>query len=66
MASFENESTAMKFSLTVDDSKKTVTMSKISPNAEADNLDGVADSLKPLFEVTPTKVRRYSVDEIVK
>ena len=66
MASFENESTSMKFALTVDDSKKTVSMSKISPTVAADTLDSIADAMKPLFEVTPTKVRRDMVDEIVK
>ena len=64
MASFENESMAMKFSLTVDDAKKTVSVSKISPSATANTLNTVAGSFKPLFVSTPSAVKRNSVDLI--
>ena len=64
MASFENESMAMKFSLTVDDAKKTVSVSKILPTATANALSTVAGSFKPLFAATPTAVKRNSVDLI--
>ena len=64
MAQFENESMAMKFSLTVDDAKKTVSVSKISPSATANTLNTVAGSFKPLFVATPTAVKRNSVDLI--
>lgn len=66
MASFENESVAMKFALTVDDAKKTVSVSKISNSATATELNTVATALKPLFVTTPTAVRRSSVDLIVE
>ena len=66
MASFENENTVMKFSLTVDDMKRTSSVSKISSDAAADKLDAVADAFKPLFASTPTKVMRSMNDEIVK
>ena len=64
MASFENESMSMKFSLTVDDAKKTVSVSKISPSATANTLNLVAGSFKPLFVSEPTAVKRNSVDLI--
>ena len=64
MASFENESMSMKFSLTVDDAKKTVSVSKISPSATANTLSTVAGSFKPLFVAAPTAVKRSSVDLI--
>ena len=66
MASFENESTAMKFSLTVDDSKCSTSINKISSDATAEKLDSVADAMKVLLVSTPTKVSRSMVDEIVK
>ena len=64
MAQFENESMSMKFSLTVDDAKKTVSVSKISPTATANTLSTVAGSFKPLFVAEPTAVKRNSVDLI--
>ena len=64
MAQFENESMSMKFSLTVDDAKKTVSVSKISPTATANTLNTVAGSFKPLFVSAPTAVKRNSVDLI--
>ena len=64
MASFENESMSMKFSLTVDDAKKTVSVSKISPTATANTLNTVAGSFKPLFVSAPSAVKRNSVDLI--
>ena len=64
MASFENESMSMKFSLTVDDAKKTVSVSKISPSATANTLNLVAGSFKPLFVSEPSAVKRNSVDLI--
>ena len=64
MAQFENESMSMKFSLTVDDAKKTVSVSKISPTATANTLNTVAGSFKPLFVSSPTAVKRNSVDLI--
>ena len=65
MASFENESTSMKFSLTVDDAKKTVSVSKISSTADADKLKRTANSFVPLFAAEPAKVIRSMNDEIV-
>ena len=65
MAQFENENTSMKFSLTVGDEKKTVSVSKISNMADADKLSRVAISFAPLFVAEPAKVKRSSVDEIV-
>jgi len=64
MAKFTNESTAMKFALTVEDAKKTVSVSKISPTATAATLDAVAQKFKPLFVSTPTAVKRNAVDLI--
>ena len=64
MAQFENESMSMKFSLTVDDAKKTVSVSKISPTATANTLNTVAGSFKPLFVSAPSAVKRNSVDLI--
>jgi len=64
MAQFTNESTAMKFALTVDEAKRTVSVNKISPTAEATALDTVATSFKPLFVATPTAVKRSKVDLI--
>ena len=66
MASFANESTSMKFSLTVDDAKKTVSVSKISSTADANKLKRVANSFAPLFAAEPAKVKRDMVDEIVE
>ena len=66
MASFANESTSMKFSLTVDDAKKTVSVSKISSTADADKLKRVANTFAPLFVAEPAKVKRDMVDEIVE
>ncbi len=65
MASFENEGTSMKFSLTVDDAKKTVSVNRISAAADADKLSSVARNFKPLFVIQPTKVIRSMNDEIV-
>ena len=65
MAQFENENTSMKFSLTVGDEKKTVSVGKISSTADADTLSRVAVSFAPLFAAEPAKVTRSSVDEIV-
>jgi len=64
MAQFNNESTAMKFALTVEDAKKTVSVSKISPTATADTLNTVSEKFKPLFVTTPTAVKRNTVDLI--
>jgi len=64
MAKFTNESMAMKFSLTVDDAKRTASVNKISSTATAATLDAVAQKLKPLFVSTPTAVKRNSVDLI--
>jgi len=64
MAKFTNESTAMKFSLTVDDAKRTVSVSKISSTATAGTLDSVAQKFNPLFVATPTAVKRNAVDLI--
>ena len=64
MAKFTNESTAMKFSLTVDDAKKTVGVSGISSTATAATLNTVASKFSPLFVSTPTAVKRNSVDLI--
>ena len=64
MAQFENESMSMKYSLTLDDAKKTVSVSKISPTATANTLSTVAGSFKPLFVAAPTAVKRSSVDLI--
>ncbi len=66
MAQFANESTSMKFSLTVDDEKKTVSVSKFSSTADADKLNRVASSFAPLFAAEPAKVKRDMVDEIVE
>ena len=66
MASFANESTSMKFSLTVDDAKKTVSVSKISSTADAEKLRRVANTFAPLFVAEPAKVKRDMVDEIVE
>ena len=66
MASFENENTSMKFSLTVDDAKKTVSVSKISSTADANKLKRVANTFVPLFAAEPAKVKRDMVDEIVE
>ena len=66
MASFENESTSMKFSLTVGDAKKTVSVSKISSTADAEKLRRVANTFAPLFVAEPAKVKRDMVDEIVE
>ena len=65
MASFENEGTSMRFSLTVDNAKKTVSVNKISSTADADKLSRVATMFKPLFAVEPAKVIRSMNDEIV-
>jgi len=64
MAKFTNESTAMKFSLTVDDAKKTVSVSRVSGTATAGTLNSVAQKFNPLFVVTPTAVKRSLVDLI--
>jgi len=64
MAKFTNESTAMKFSLTVDDAKKTVSVSRVSGTATAGTLNSVAQKFNPLFVVTPTAVKRNVVDLI--
>ena len=66
MASFENENTSMKFSLTVDDAKKTVSVSKISSTADAEKLSRMANMFKPLFVAEPAKVKRDMIDEIVE
>ena len=66
MASFANESTSMKFSLTVDDAKKTVSVSKISSTADAEKLSRMANMFKPLFVAEPAKVKRDMVDEITE
>jgi len=64
MAKFTNESTAMKFSLTVDDAKRTVSVGKISSSATAGTLNSVAQKFNPLFVATPTAVKRNLVDLI--
>jgi len=64
MAQFVNESTAMKFALTVDDAKKTVSVSKIASTATADKLNKVAQKFNLLFVTTPTAVKRNTVDLI--
>jgi len=64
MAQFVNESTAMKFALTVDEAKKTVNVSRISNAATAEKLNKVAQKFNLLFVTTPTAVKRSSVDLI--
>ena len=66
MAQFVNESTSMKFSLTVGDEKKTVSVSKISSTADAEKLRRVANTFVPLFVAEPAKVKRDMVDEITE
>lgn len=66
MASFENQSTSMKFALTVDDSKKTVSVSKIASAITANTFSSVATAFKPLFAATPTAVHKASSDLLVE
>ena len=66
MASFENQGTNMKFSLTIDDAKKTVSVSNITPAANATLFDTVAATFKPLFVVTPTAVKKTSTELLVE
>ena len=65
MASFENQSTNIKFTVTVDDAKKTVSVSNIGNQATAEVLSTVANAMKPLFVSTPSAVNRTSNDLIV-
>lgn len=63
-ASFVNESTKMGFKMTIDDARKTVSLTKIKNAATAEKLDKVAQKIDLLFAVTPLTHNRTSVDLI--
>lgn len=63
-AEFLNESTSGQFKMTVDESTKTVSVTKISPTATAATLDTVMTAFDALFVAAPLAHYRQRKDLI--
>ena len=65
-AKFEPLNANMKFELQYSgDTKKTVTVSKVSPTAEADKVYAVSNAISQLFDYTVNAVKRTETDSVV-